>query len=103
MTIQEHIELLQAIHRLIDGVKDAPDNVPDRAPAVTPMILVAPDSGVGVVGQFGESCMTIARVYRVTIFGEPAGLNTFGQKSEEVYGIVEKILTEYHLDGPVRL
>lgn len=96
MTIQEHIELLQAIHRGIDGVKAAPDTLPDAAPSVTPTVLTAPVDGIGAIEEQGSAELYVARVYRVTVFGEPAGLNTFGRKTEEVYDVVEKILTEYH-------
>ena len=96
MTIQEHIELLQDIHRGIEGVKDAPDRQPSKAPDRTPAVLVTPVSGIMALEAAGQGDMDTARVYRVTIFGEPAGLNTFGRKAEEVYDVVEKILTEYH-------
>ena len=96
MTIQEHIELLQAIHRGIDGVKDAPDRLPSNAPDRTPAVLVAPLSGIMALEAAGQGDMDTARVYRVTVFGEPAGINTFGRKAEEVYDVVENILTEYH-------
>ena len=95
MTINDHIALLQEVHRNITGIRWAPDETPDDIKD-TPAVIVKASPMVASVIAAGPACMDTMQAYTVVLLAGPAGLSTFGDKSHTAYDLADKMLTAYH-------
>lgn len=96
MTIQDHIGLLQAIHRGIPGVNFAPDRYPDTLPSV-PAILTVPRAGTHDDGEhLGRTYLYTDRTYETTLFYQQETAGIFGANLEGINELAEAVLDAYH-------
>ena len=95
MTINDHIALLQEVHRNITGIRWAPDETPDDIKD-TPAVIVRASPMAAEVNSAGNSCLVTMQSYTVVLLAGPAGLSTFGDKSHTAYDLADKMLTAYH-------
>ncbi|MDE0011583.1 MAG: hypothetical protein OXU36_10565 [Candidatus Poribacteria bacterium] len=97
MTIQEHIKLLQGIHRDILGIKYAPNFPEPDLEGKVPAIIVQPAAGSMYAITTGEnSCLEITQRYRTTLFYDKVGNNLYGKNISEMNEILSLMFETYH-------
>ena len=95
MNSNEHIRLLQQVHRNIDGIKYAPDDTPEHISSTPAVIIRSDGMGANVIGA-REACIKAEFSYQVFLLSGKAGDNTFGAKASRAYDLADDMLSEYH-------